>query len=222
MSTSISSQDILDDIEFELAQGAISRDDLGRGILAVKQYQSKLRTELLQPDQEEPALRAALGRQFQLNDMVLTLLQETAAAVRDFRLQLQRDRQLSSPPRDQRAASSEPSDVGVTLTEDQWRDTTPLRDAGKTSLEPELDLRPTSLPIIGFVLQRLRHAFHTLVLFYLRKLGDKQKKINNTYSEWLLYQDSLHRYHEEENVRLRRQVIELEKRLARLESNKPE
>lgn len=222
MSTSISAQDILDDIEFELAQGAISRDDLGRGILAVKQYQSRLRTELLQPDQEEPALREALGRQFQLNDMVLTLLQETVAAVRDFKVQMKRERQLTSRLPHRREASSDLAGTVSTLTEDQWRDTAPLREAGKTSLEPELEIRSSNLPFIGIVFQRLRHALHTLVLFYLRKLGDKQKEINHTYSEWLLYQDSLHRYHEEENVRLRRHVLELEKRLAHLESDNPE
>lgn len=220
MSTSITAQDILADIEFELAQGAISRDDLGRGIMAIKEHQSKLRADLLRPEQSEPRLREALAKQFQMNDMLLTLLQETAAALNELKLQSERAGHLSRHAGASSVApEAEASEAAVisTLGEDQWRDTTPLREAAATVLEPETDLRAAGVPLVGTLLQRLRHAAHSLVIFYLGKLGRQQQKVNSTYSDWLLYQQALHRHHAEENVRLRLRLQKVEGRLQRLE-----
>ena len=35
--------DVLNDIEFELMQGAVSRDELGQGIQTARQYQNRVR-----------------------------------------------------------------------------------------------------------------------------------------------------------------------------------
>jgi hypothetical protein len=219
VTASLTAQDILDDIEFELAQGAISRDDLGRGIVSVKEYQSKLRVDLLQPGQDEPALREALARQFQLNDMLLTLLQETAASVRELQVQARRSHRLSPPSGFTGAPATEaPGEVAPSLTADQWRETDSVQDAATASLEPELDLRPVTLPLIGALLQRLRHAAHSLVLFYVRKLAQEQEAVNRIYGDWFLYQDALHHHHAEEETRLRQRLAEVEEQLAQLEN----
>jgi hypothetical protein len=202
-------QDVLDDIEFELLQGTISHDDLGRGIAAIKQHQSKLRTELLAPERDTPDLREALGRQFQLNDMLLTLLQETAVALQanNYRVaELARHRSQPPPPRP--APSSQ---VQATTDEAIWRDPAPLHQAAATNLTPKFDLRPANLPLIGDWLQRLRHAAHSLVLFYLGKLSDSQRQVNQTYADWLLYQHALHQYQAEEMAQLRQYLASLEK-----------
>jgi hypothetical protein len=207
-------QDVFDDIEFELLQGSIVHDDLGRGIAAIKQHQSKLRTELLAPEQAEPDLREALGRQFQLNDMLLTLLQETAVALQANNQkveQLTRHRPQPAPP--QPPAGKAPSAPDQTI----WRDPAPLRQAAATNLTPQFDMQPASLPLIGGWLQRLRHAAHSLVLFYLGRLSDSQQEVNQTYTDWLLYQHALHQYQAEEIAQLRQQTAALEQRLIELE-----
>lgn len=212
MPASYTAKDVLEDIEFELAQGAITRDDLGQSIHAVKKYQSKMRAELFAPGAKEPALREALARQFQLNDMLLTLLQEVAGSVYDFRLQLRRTAQLK--PR-QPAAEEVDGEFPSSLSPDQWRDPAGLRSTAATSLEPLLDVRPVPTPVVGGLLQRVRYALHNLTLFYVHKLGREQRGVNNTFADWLLYQEALHRHHVAENDRLRRRVMELEKRLGK-------
>ena len=220
MSTSITSQDILADIEFELAQGAISRDELGRSILAIREYQNKLRGELLQPEQRDSDLHEALARQFQINDMLLTLLQETNASIQELKLQVRRTRELA--PRPPAPRSFQATDEDDLHNDNQWREADSIRQAVATSLEPELELRTTPVPLAGAFLQRLRHAAHMLVLFYVRRLGNKQEKVNRTLGDWILYQDSLHRYHAEENARLRRYLAAVEQRLEKLETTKQE
>ena len=79
MTRLLSATDVLDDIEFELLQGSVSRDDLGAGIRAARQFHNKLRGELLDPRRQPSSLRDAISRQAQLNDMLLLLLQQTAA-----------------------------------------------------------------------------------------------------------------------------------------------
>ena len=198
-------QDVLDDIEFELLQGTIAHDDLGRGIAAIKQHQSKLRAELLAPEQAAPDLREALGRQFQLNDMLLTLLHETAVALQANNQkieQLSRRRPITQPPRPL-VPTDQPS---VTSDDTIWRQPDPLQAAATTKLTPQFDIRPTTVPIVGSWLQRLRHAAHSLVLFYLDKLGTRQQQINQTYADWLLYHQTLHQYQVEEIAHLRQQL----------------
>ena len=211
MSASYTAKDVLEDIEFELAQGAITRDDLGQSIHAVKKYQSNERAELFAPGKKEPALREALARQFQLNDMLLMLLQEVAGSVYDFRLQLRRTAQLRTR---EPAVEDEEAEFTSSLSADQWRDPAGLRNAAATSLEPPLDVRPVALPVAGGLLQRVRYALHNLTLFYVHKLGREQRAVNNTFADWLLYQEALHRHQVAENDRLRRRILELEKRLS--------
>lgn len=218
MTSSLTAEHVLEDIEFELAQGAISRDDLGRSIHAVRQYQSKLRVELLAPGRKEPDWREALGRQLQLNDMLLTLLQETAASVREFQLQLRRTNYLA-PRVSSSAAARPPATATPTLTSDQWRDTSELREAAAVKLEPALDVRPVSVPLLGPLLQRFRYALHNLVVFYLRRLGREQRAVNHTFADWHGYQEALHRHLAEEHDRLAARVVELEQRLAAIEKS---
>jgi hypothetical protein len=214
-------QDVLDDIEFELLQGTITHDDLGRGIAAIKQHQNKLRAELLAPERADPDLREALGRQFQLNDMLLTLLQETAVALQANNQkieQLSRRRPAAPPPQ-----PPAPTDKTAALPDDTiWREPAPLQQAATTKLTPQFDMQLATVPVIGSWLQRLRHAAHSLVLFYLSKLGDRQQQINQTYTDWLLYHHALHQYQAEETTHLRQQINALEKRLVESEPNATE
>ncbi|MBK8987151.1 MAG: hypothetical protein IPM39_13910 [Chloroflexi bacterium] len=214
MFSSFTAQDILDDIEFELMQGAISHDDLGRGVAAIKQYQAKLRAELLQPGQPAPDLREALGRQFQLNDMLLTLLQETAVALQTTNQQWEKAarRHPLAPPPTANATLTTEWDPSI------WRDSHSLQETAVASLDVKPDLQMATTPIIGPFLQRLRHAAHMLVIFYVNKLAQRQKQVNHTLADWLLYQDGLNHYQAEEYAHLQRQLVEMQQRLAALEN----
>ena len=84
----LTADDVLRDVEFEIAQGAISRDELGQGVQAVKEYQNKLRGEVFQASRQVGESREALSRLFQINDMLITLQQEMAAGIETLQVDL--------------------------------------------------------------------------------------------------------------------------------------
>jgi len=211
MSYTITAQHILDNIEFELAQGAISKDDLGRAIEEVKQYQNKLRDEVFQPGQELPQIREIIGRQFQLNDMLITMLQEMAAAMQEMQLKTKRlqswQQTAVTPPTTSTVNAITPPDDSI------WWDTGEIETAMAESLSIKLEVQPTTIPLIGSFLQRIKHSVHELVLFYLQKLAQKQTAVNRTYGRWALHADALHHLHQNEIHQLQIQINTLQARL---------
>ncbi len=192
--------DVLRDIEFELVQGTITRGELGRALQAVKEYQGKLREETLQAGQVSEPIR----RQWQVNDMLITLLQETAAALRATESRLRRVARALS------VGSSAEMVAGV-LTAKNAPDASPADDRAAEdgidngyfrhplveideleeamhpgALQMELDVRPVRVPILGSLVRQVRIAFHNLVFFYVDRLVQKQTAVNQTYGDWLL------------------------------------
>lgn len=211
MAYTITAQHILDDIEFELAQGAISKDDLGRAIQEVKQHQNKLRDEVFQPGQELPQLREIIGRQFQLNDMLITMLQEMAASMQEMQQKTKRlqswQQTAVTPPTTNAVNAITPPDDSI------WWDTGEIETAMAESLSIKLEVQPASIPLIGSFLQRFKHSMHELVLFYLQKFAQKQTAVNRTYGRWTLHSDALHHLHQSEIHQLKIQINALQARL---------
>jgi hypothetical protein len=82
--------DVLHDIEIELLQSAVTHNELGRSVEAVRSYQNRLRTELLDQGRLPGDVRAVAAAQFELTDMVLTLLAETALRLQAIQWDQQR------------------------------------------------------------------------------------------------------------------------------------
>lgn len=208
MKSVLTAQDVLGDIEFELVQGAISKDELGRGVVQVKEYQNKLRSELFQSGQKPPDWQQVAARQFQLNDMLLTLLQEMAAAHQE-RAVLSRRQHERQPP-----LMPTPAALADSPDDDLWRDTADIENAMSETLEIKLEARPTNIPVLGIWLHRLKYEMHSLVIFYLKKLAGRQTAVNRTYGDWLLYFNALHQHQDNQ---LHARLSELEKRLTAVE-----
>ncbi len=203
MKRSLTASDILSDIEFELAQGAISRNDLGQGIQAIKQYQNKMRSEVFLSARQTVDRRETVGQQFQINDMHVTLMQEMAAAIQSLRSDL---RQIGEVRQNAPVASIM-----------RWS-TAEVENAMRSkALHVKPDVRSIGVPVIGGLLQRLRVALHHLPLFYVQRLADKQAAINRTYGEWILHLTRLYEGQQEEIEALGSQVAALQNRLAELE-----
>jgi hypothetical protein len=203
----LTAQDVLSDIEFELVQGAISKDELGRGVVQVKEYQNKLRSELFQSGQKPPDWQQVAARQFQLNDMLLTLLQEMAAAHQERMLQARRQNERRPPQATAVNTAAAPDD-------DLWRGTTDIENAMSESLEIKLEARPTHIPLLGALFHRLKYEIHSLVIYYLQKLAGRQTAVNRTYGDWLLY---FHALHQHQDNQFRARLAELETRLEAIE-----
>jgi len=223
MKHAVTADDILHSIEFELAQSAISRTDLGNGLNAVRQFQNKARTATFESDKALADTRALITQQYQINDMHLTLLQELTAAVEAVRLDVRRVGQL--PPREVATTSPAPampsfetSPFTVPLPPTDWPmdDLTPVwpNEPIENAMKPDtlklkIDVRPSSMPLLGGLLRRVRAAFHNLTLFYLQQIGQKQTGVNQVYGERLLQLTYLVQQQQQQIEALRAQVAAL-------------
>jgi hypothetical protein len=216
----LTADDVVQDIEFELIQGAITRNDLGQGIQAVKQYQAKLRTELFAAGQEMPPMREIVARQFQLNDMLITLLQEMAAATQEMQLKSSRLAHWQ-PVLAPTTAGSLPNALlipqpvittDIVLVEpletetNHGRDTRELQQTLNDPLTIKLEMQPSNLPFW----RRFKAEMHNLVLFYVRKLAERQTAINHTHTDWALYFNTLHQQQQQQIQQLQAQIAALQ------------
>jgi hypothetical protein len=190
MPRALNTEDILADIEFELAQGAVGRGELGQAVQAVRQYGASLRGELLRPGRGQPDGRELASRQLQLNDMILALLGEIALAAEGVRTDWRKVHAwltgrgaalAEDPPNAAESAAAplaSPRAVNVSEVADAMR-------AERLALP--LDVRPAHpAPLIGPLLLRLRIALHSLTLFYTSRLAERQAAVNRAYGEALL------------------------------------
>jgi hypothetical protein len=193
---SLTAEDVLNDIEFEIVQGTISQSELGESIVAVKKYQNRLRNEVLESS-PEIGDREILGRMFQLNDMLITVLQEVDSELRSLRLgtrrvaKLVRSTSATTGSQDLEAVDSEENedipqidDLLDGLDLDFYKQTEDVMRA--TALQAEIDVQPSGVPIIGSIINRLKTALHELVVFYTGRLADRQSEINRASGDLIL------------------------------------
>jgi hypothetical protein len=225
--------EVLSDIEFEIAQSAVSRDELGQGIQAVRQFQAKTRAEIFDAKAGVPNQRQIISRQFQILEMQTTLLQETAAAIRSLQLDLRRVSQALA----RRSSSLTPADAGATVNEiaageqaealANWAidEAVPLEFAPERTeqieqamqpgaLQVKIEARAVKIPLIGRFLQRLRAALHSLAWFYAQQVGERQAPINQLYGEQLLRLMQLTAAQQQQLAQLDAQIVRLQARLA--------
>lgn len=231
MGHEMSAQGVWDDIEFELAQGLPSRDELGQSIRAVQRHQDTLRAAVFGKGGRTGDQREIIARQFQINEMLLTLLQETATALRKVQLDIER---ASRTPPIVSSAGQTVAVPAVSPGEGRTIEETLRNIADFSPRSPEEAPRPLSdleqgmrtdalelqmprharatTPLVGSLILRVKQAFHRLVLFHVRSLSEKQGGINRSYGEWIRYQVGLSERQGEELRGLRRRLAALEAR----------
>lgn len=200
MRSTLTASDVLADIEFELMQGAISRDEFGRSLQEVRQHQNKIRQDLFGDGQQALDLRTALSKQFQINDMLLTLLQEMSGGFDDMQRQINWVGQArggddqSTAARLARAAEAGP-------TTDSLRSTADLTETAQAEfLQQKMDIQPNGrpIPILNAVLRRIRTGLHSLVVFYVNRLGERQTAVNQIHADWIQHLNAQVRHQQEE------------------------
>jgi hypothetical protein len=190
---SLTAQDVLNDIEIELLQGAVTRDELGQSVQNVRRFQNQVRGETLD-SRPRPDYRAIANRQFQINDMLLTLAQEMATRQAALELELHKavraGLRLDNLPIAASAGSDAGPDVPRPPSEELVRRLDAIRAAMRDdALTLQLEVTPTETPVIGRLLGGARAALHSLVVFYSNRLAARQTEINHTYGDtlqWLL------------------------------------
>ena len=211
MKSTLTASDVLADIEFELMQGAISRDAFGRGLQEVRQRQNKIRQELFDSGQQEIELRAALAKQFQINDMLMTLLHEMSGGFEEMQQQInwvgqaRRGDDQSTAARLARAQSGTPGG--------EMRPTKELSETAQPDFFfYQMDIQPNGrpIPILNGLIRRLRTGLHSLAIFYVNKLGERQTAVNQIQADWIQYLNAQVRHQQEELEQLMQQVTALQ------------
>lgn len=200
MKPALTVDEIINDIEFEIAQGIVAHDDLGEAVQAAQQFQNKLRGELLLANGRVADPRTVITRQLQLNDILLTLAQVMTTASQGIQLSLRRlSPRVSAisgfpvkPPEgtadaalglDLEAANSHELD-------DQWglRGTQEVEKAMQPeAVRVDLAAVPSRVPLVGWLITRIREIlFHVLPWSYVHRFAERQAPINRAYGEWLL------------------------------------
>lgn len=178
---SLGVQDALDDIDLELLQDAVQRDDLGQSVQNVRRFQDGARKELLDSG-GKPDYRALAGRQFQINEMLLALLQELATRQRALELELRMPHQESAPGAGQLPAAADEGEAPRPRTEDLVRQLDAIQAVmHDDALRLQLEVTPNETPVVGRMLGSMRTAVHSLVVFYGNQLAAKQTEINRVF-----------------------------------------
>jgi hypothetical protein len=201
MARSLMVQDILDEVEFEIAQGVITTGELGDGVQAVRQYQNKLRAETFKSMKATDPRRELLSRQFQVNDMLINLLQEMVLTLETTRVELQK--LYSRAPQatatkagpetpELRNARMEPVALEMVGEDLPDRSSEEVERAMQPeAIEIDLQARPFHWPIIGWLLTRLRIFYQRPALFYTRLFANRQAPINRVFGDHILQLEAL-------------------------------
>lgn len=193
MNESPTPDQILRDIEFEIVQGALGQDDLGQALQATRRFHNQSQQELLRSDARGHGLEMA-NHQFQINEMLLVLIQEMATRLRRLQVDLQRTAGLvpGSPPgirpREVEPTPWRTGDAGASNALEGGLDpATYLVELAKIDrkLKVESHMRPVRLPLVGPLLTRLRAALHSLPMFYVDQLASQQMEVNRALGDSL-------------------------------------
>jgi hypothetical protein len=222
MARSLVVEDILNDVEFEIAQGVITTGGLGEGVQAVRQYQNKLRAETFKSMKVTDPDRELISRQFQVNDMLINLLQETVLTLEAIRVEVKKLRGLPErvAPGSDRIGLEIPGTARTPAEDQGTLQESPPSDSSEEiesamrpeAIEIDLQARPINLPIIGWLLTRLRIFYQRPALFYTRLFANRQGPINRVYGDRILNLEARLRMQQQ-------QIQELNARLSAGHSN---
>ena len=199
MNDGLNAKTIVDEIEFELMQSVVSHGELAQGVLAVRQHQQEVWSEIAPRLAGKGELSEPIKHLFRLNEMLLTLLEQTISDTHARRLEY---RKL------ERLVFSLHETIGPAGLGDDRREPEALegRD-GEDSLRSErssimkvsdmlnavdqvptaltIDVRSSRLPLIGSILSRIRTALHSVAVFYVNRFALRQADVNAGYRDLL-------------------------------------
>ena len=213
MKQKTTSQDILNDIEFEIAQGMVSREAFGPALEEVRQFQNRLRSQTFKSIKLVDPYREIISRQFQTTDMLLAVLQEMAvriqalqAAIENLRqhpslLETQADQTNSEIPSEAKPSlpltnnSSTAAAAAIKGTASPKHETR-SQDEILNAMRPEtitipLQTRAIHWPLIGGLLTRLRIFYQRPAMHYTALLSERQAPVNRTLGDRILYLEGL-------------------------------
>jgi hypothetical protein len=200
MMHTLTAKEILDDIEFEIAQSIISLEELRDGIEAVRQFQNNVRQKTFESLKITDPYREVLSRQFQVNDMLISVLQEMALSIQSMQLEIKNLRQLPSTilqvprtvPHALKKDEVAPNEqLDLRETEYEIRSSDEIKNAMRPeTIQVDLQARPIRWPVIGWLLTKLKIWYQRPALFYTQIFASRQAPVNQVLGDRILYLES--------------------------------
>lgn len=221
MKQKTSIQDILNDIEFEIAQGMASKEAFGPALEEVRQFQNRLRSQTFKSVKMNDPYREIISRQFQTADMLLALLQEMALRIQALQAAIENLRQHKPLLESHEAETSERTTAalitgkssGIESSEHKIRSPDEILNAMRPeTITIPLQTRVIRWPLIGGLLTRLRIFYQRPAIHYTALLSERQAPVNRILGDRILNLEAL--------VQEQQQQIEALK--ARIEQSNPE
>ena len=199
MTQPLTVKDILNDVDFELTQGMIASEGLRHSIEEIRRYQSQTRTQTFEKVGLNDPNRELLARQYQFNEMMLSIMHEMAVEIDALRQDLRQVRAL--PPgvlagmeqttaavagsaAGRAAMGASPEMATGSLSAALPADDEALRQAARQeAIQVDLATHAIRIPLIGWLLTRLRIIYHRPAHFYTYQLAVRQTLVNQTFSE---------------------------------------
>jgi len=220
MARSFLVEDILDDIEFEILQGTIANEQLGKGIETVRAYQNKARSDSFEKLKLTDPQREIFSRQFQITDMLLNLLMELALTVQSTQQEARQIRQYQ-PSHQEGTSDQQLDNLDEVLRTTNGPVTVDVTGGGEFKPAAELEsimqpdaivvesqVRPVRIPIIGGLLTRLRYFYQRPALHYSRLLAYRQYEANRILGEHILFLEALVQAQQAQIERLQTEIKE--------------
>lgn len=230
MTNSPNVKDILNDIEFEIAQGIIAQEELRHAIEAIKQYQNSARAQTFKSLKATSPYRESLSRQYRINDMLTSLLQELALALQSMQNEVEKLRGL--PPGILQPVEAEAVTAAPVETPQAPKESLEVKkveaaglfdadleirpsDEIEYAMQPDtirvdLQARPFKLPVIGWLLTKLKIFYQRPALFYTTLFSERQAPVNRIFGDRILYLESLVQAQQGQIKALKAQLVSLQ------------
>lgn len=202
MSTRITAEEVLAEIEFELMQSVVSSGEIGQAAQSVRSYQQQAWSEIAPQLSGLGDAGDAIRYLFRMNEMLVTLVEQVVSDARVLqaksrkleRLVLSPQWTVASDTSDSAGSSSQGSadlesgvdeNNGSRQLESIIRVSDMLDAVDQTPSALTMEVRSSSIPVFGALLSRMRMAIHNVAVFYVNRFARKQSRTNEAYRDLL-------------------------------------
>jgi hypothetical protein len=195
----ITVNEIVNEIEFAIAQGYIAHEEFQQAIIAARKFQHAFRFDVFSKLKLSETFRKIVSKQFQMNEMLLSLLYEMGLSIQVLQNE---NRRLSGLERVQKGDQElHPANEILSNVRGNWR--LDIESPGDDSfqaqvtddliniMKPEaihvdLQVKTNQNSLLGRILAKLKIFYHRPALFYTQILSNRQANINRILGDRVL------------------------------------
>ena len=185
-------QDIIEEIEFELAQGVIGKHGPGRSIGEVREFTHRMRDTVLGAYKKDGDLRDILRKQFQLTEMLLKLQEESTGSFQALQLNFEKHCRSAETGRafpsgtEIRSHPKKNDEISLKKKYFFLHQKEILEINTGHYLKPEMPVTRGKSVWMTRLIYFFKMLYHRPAYFYAAQLGKKQETVNQIFGDWLI------------------------------------